>query len=591
MRTDIFGCVLAGFALLTGSAAATAAAPVADYERALAAGQPVDVIVEFQHAAADREALAARRRRGLVHDDRAILATRASRYAATKSAVERSATGPHARRSRDYSHLPMAAWHLTTPAALARLRAQPGVVAIYPNRTLYPVGTPSDLALIEQPAAAAAGATGAGTTVLVIDDGIDLTQPAFGTCPSAGAPGCRVGNYQYYYYATPPAASLTQHGTNVAGVAAEIATAANLAAIDVFNGASTTSVDVLNAINWGIANQAAYNIVAANMSLGDNGNYTSATCPIDMNAASAGAAAAGITLVAASGNNAYTGGISWPACTSGVVSAGAVYDTAIAGSLGWGITPAPCTDANPVADQIACFTNVGPNLTLLAPGVNVLAAGITDSGTSQASPHVAGSIAVLRARYPRESLGQTQLRLTASATLDARAPYSIPRIDLFKSVNLATALALSGSGPTSAQAGARSSYTLTVTNKGPLVATQVTVTDSLPSLAQFVSATSGCSASGATVTCQVAALAVNASASFTLTVQWTGSGPVYDTASVNADQIDATPTQATVAFGNPPAAPGAAEADVPLLPPWAMALLAGALLIGMRRRRTRGISR
>jgi uncharacterized repeat protein (TIGR01451 family) len=549
----------------------------AAYEVELRAGRPVDVIVEFDHAAADREAHAERVRRQLVHEDPLILNARTARYSTTKRSVEQAALGPDARRLRDFLHLPMSVWRLTSAGALSRVRAHPSVRAVYGIRTVAAVATSPDLALIEQPAAASAGGTGAGTTVVVIDTGIDLTNPAFGTCAGgAGSPGCRVVYYQIDYPNPPPS---TTHGTNVSGVVAEVAAAANLAMIEVFNGASASSADVLSAIDWAIGNQATYNIVSANMSLGDGGSYTAATCPTDFNTASSNAAAAGITLVAASGNNAFSGGISWPGCTPGFVSVGAVYDTAISGSVGWG-SPLLCTDTNPVVDQVACFTNVGSNLLLLAPGVNVTAAGITESGTSQATPHVTGSVAVLRAKYPRESLSQTQTRLTSTGTIDSASGLSIPRIDLLKALDLATGLALTGSGPTTAQAGASSSYTLTVTNNGPLVATEVTVTDTLPTLATFVSASPGCSASGATVTCQVASLAVNASVSFTITVRWTGSGPVYDTASVNADQINATPTQGSLALGTPPA--GVAQADVPLLPTWAAGLLVATLALILR---------
>jgi uncharacterized repeat protein (TIGR01451 family) len=374
-------------------------------------------------------------------------------------------------------------------------------------------------------------------------------------------------NYQIYY---PNAPQDTTHGTNISGVVAEVASAANLAMIDIFNGASATNADVVSAVDWAIGNQTAYNIVSANMSVSDGGNYTASTCPADLATPTSNAAAAGITLVAASGNNGFAGGISWPACTPGLLSVGAVYDTALSGSIGW----SGCTDTNPVVDQVACFTNVGSNLTMFAPGVNVTAAGITENGTSPASPHVAGSVAVLRAKYPRESLSQTQTRLTATGTSDSRSGFAAPRIDILKALDLATGLALTGTGPTTAQAGTNSSYTLTVKNNGPLVATQVAVTDTLPTLATFVSASAGCSASGSTVTCQVASLAVSASASFTITVQWTGSGPVYDSASVSADQINGSPSQGSVAFGTPPAV-----AEVPVLPAWAAALLAATLLM------------
>jgi subtilisin family serine protease len=49
------------------------------------------------------------------------------------------------------------------------------------------------LPLIHQPDAAAAGYTGAGTAVAVMDTGVDYTQPAFGSCTAPNTPaGCRV---------------------------------------------------------------------------------------------------------------------------------------------------------------------------------------------------------------------------------------------------------------------------------------------------------------------------------------------------------------------------------------------------------------
>lgn len=549
--------------------------------RSLAAGRAVDAIVEFDHAAADLAAQADRKRRGLAFEDKSIVALRAARYGATKRAVELAATSSDARKVRDFLHLPMAQWHLASAAALAHLRAQPSVRAIYPIRFVHTVAT-SDLMLIEQPAALAAGGAGAGTTTLVIDNGIDLTNSAFGTCPTPGASGCRVLVYQVDYPGTTPD---TSHGTNVSGVIAEIATAGMLAMIDVFDGSSASSADILSALDWGIANQSAYNIVAANMSLGDGGSYTASSCPTDLLTATQDAAAVGITTIVASGNDGYSGGISWPACTSGAISVGAVYDTAMSGTLTWG-SPTICTDTNPVVDQVTCFTNMSANLSLLAPGVNVLAAGVTDSGTSQATPHVAGSVAVLRARYPREALSQTLTRLSYTGTVDPRGGYSAPRIDEYKSLELGTALALTLAGPATAQAGATATYTLTVRNNGPLAATAISVADSLPALASDVSATSGCTVSVQTVTCEASSLAVNASIAFTINVRWTGSGAVFDTATLSADQIDSTPADESASLGSPPSTTGA-QADVPLLPPWAFAVLALSLSGGFRLHKTR----
>jgi len=429
----------------------------------------------------------------------------------------------------------------------------------------------------------AAGAIGTGTTVEVIDAGIDLTNPAFGNCPSAGAPGCRVVSDQIYYSGT---TTDVAHGTNVSGVVAEVAPGTSIAMQNIFNGSNASSSDLISAVDWGIANQATYNIVAMNMSLGDGGDYTSQCNSVGgggnpLTTPASVAAAAGIQTVAASGNNAYSNGINWPACTPGVTSVGAVYDSNV-GSMTYSISPAPCTDATTTADQVTCFSNVASFLTLFAPGVNVTAAGITMSGTSQATPHVSGAIATLRSRYPKEPLSQTLARLTFTGADDTRGSITIPRINMLAALDVGAQLMLSGSGPTNGTAGTTSTYTLTVKNAGPLIATEVTVSDVLPVSATFLpsSSSSACSASASNVTCQISSLAVNASTSFTIAVRWSSSGAVYDSASASSDQIDPSPSMANVAFGTPP--PDLAYDNSPL-PPWSIALMgAGVAMLLMR---------
>jgi uncharacterized repeat protein (TIGR01451 family) len=566
----------------TAAAIAISPAIAPGLEARLQAGTGLDLIVEFDAAPADAAAGALRRARGLDHDDAAVVAARAARYRATKAAAEQALRGSGAAPLRDYAHLPLALWHVGTPAALARLRAHPSFRAAYEDRPVAAVATPSDLALIQQPAAAAAGATGAGTTVVVIDAGINLANSAFGSCPTYGVAGCRI-LYNLDYY--PGSGTDVNHGTNVSGIVAETATATRIAMHNVFNGASAASSDILTAIDWAIANQAADTIVAINMSLGDGGNYTASCSTVGgggnpLQSAVATAAAAGIQTVAASGNNAYAGGINFPACTPGVVSVGAVYDSAIGGVSYPGV---PCTDTAPAADQVTCFTNMASFLTVLAPGAAVTAAGITESGTSQASPHVAGVLAGLRGLYPREPLSQAVTRLTLTGVGDARSGITIPRIDAYAAASAGAQLQLSGSGPATATAGSSASYVLTVKNLGPLIATGVAVTDTLPALAVFQSGP-GCTAAGLLVSCTVASLAVGASTSFTITVRWSASGPVYDSATASAQQIDPNPASATVAFGTAPA--GAASADVPL-PAWSLVLLGTALAaggLGLRRR-------
>ena len=88
------------------------------------------------------------------------------------------------------------------------------------------------------------------------------------------------------------------------------------------------------------------------------------------------------------------------------------------------------------------------------------------------------------------------------------------RLDLFAAVNPGTALGISGSGPQNAVAGTQSTYALKVTDGGPLAATNVTLVDTLPPGATFVSASAGCTYAEGTVTCVAASLGANASHAF-----------------------------------------------------------------------------
>lgn len=326
---------------------------------------------------------------------------------------------------REYRRLPLLALRVRSAAALERLAARPEVRAIHENRRYFPQLAQS-LPLVGQPGAQSAGLTGAGTTVAVIDSAVDYTDPAFG-CTAPGVPaGCKVAAAVEFTPDTPPADD-NSHGTNVAAIVAGVAPGARIAALDVFDDGSAFTIDIANAIDWSIANRATYNIVALNLSLGDNASYD-APCgaedplyePLQQ------ARAAGILPVAAAGNNGHLSGISSPACISGVISVGAVYDANV-GGLSWS---SGCTDSTTAADKVACFSNSGALLSMLAPGALIDAGGSQKGGTSQASPHVAGAAAVLRAAFPAESLDATADRLTSSgvAVTDPRNGLVRPRL-------------------------------------------------------------------------------------------------------------------------------------------------------------------
>ena len=585
---------LALLALTVLSLAATAPAvanPVSAATRTLLGhGQAVRVIVEFAHSAADQTAEAERERRGLRRDDAAILALRAQGYRDVKARVVAADARSDAAPVTDYSHFPLSVWRLSSLAALDRLSSDPLVTAVFEDTRLY-ASSVSDLPFIDQPQAAAEGATGAGTTIAVIDGGLGsyyLSYSDFGTCTAVDTPPntCRVV-YNQDFYSGSQASTETVHGTNVSAIALGVAPGANLAMFDVFEGSNASISDVMTAMNTAISDQATYNIVAINMSLGDLSSNASPCTDSPLASAVTSASNAGIVTVAASGNSGSKTGLQMPACTPGIVSVGAVYN----GSYGTGSWQAPadpgqeCTDTS-APDLVTCFSQSASYLTLLGPGSFVIAPGaqFDESGTSQATPHISGAVAVLRALYPAEPLTETVQRMTVSGVQDTDPGNGVTtsRLNLLAAVNQGIALAISGTGPQSAVAGTQSTYALKVTNSGLIAATNMTLTDTLPPGAELVSAPSGCSYANHTVTCVTTGLGPNTSQTFNIVVQWTTTGPVYNSASVSSVESNTSP-DSTVAFGTLPV-----DGDAPL-PAWAYALLGAGLfsLLAFRRKLAR----
>ena len=427
-------CLLLPACLLAFCNVVGAVSVPAEVSDRLANGEAVDVIVEYDASEIERDMEPRRAKLPGRIADAAWLATLRGRYRQLKDAADTTQAIPDADLVQEYSHLPMRTLHLRSPRALAALAAHPQVRGIYSNDVMQRVqaAVAPGLVQIDQPAVAAVGYTGSGTTVAVIDDGIDLSNAAFG-CTGVGTPaGCRVVASQTLV-STP--GSDFSHGTNVSAIVASVAPGANIAMLNVFTATGASNSTIIAAINWVIANRSTYNIAAINMSLGDSGHYTSA-CSTGNSYLTpvANARAAGISVVAAAGNSAYlsnvfTPGLPSPACTPGVISVGAVYNANV-GGLQWGTAPNQCIDYTSRTDQIVCFSQSASNLTLLAPGAIITAGGITMGGTSQASPHAAGTVAVLRSAFPSDSLATTLTRLTSSAVqiTDARNGVTTPRL-------------------------------------------------------------------------------------------------------------------------------------------------------------------
>jgi subtilisin family serine protease len=413
-----------------------------------------EFLVEFDISLLKEKNQGLRKARGLAFNDARIRSGTAKQLKDLKHTVMRVFPMADFAVAHQYEHLPLLHIKTKSAAFVRALARHPSIVAIHENIKLQ-LFVAQSAPLIQQDKVLTLGADGQGTSVAVLDTGVDYTRSAFGSCTAPEIPSnCRV---VYSADTAPDDGQLDDngHGTNVAGIAAAIAPASSIVSFDVFAGASASSSDINAAINDAIALKDTYNIVALNMSLGGNLYQDPCTGPPSwrnpFQASIDSARTNGILTVAASGNDAVSNAIGIPACTPGVVSVGAVYDTNV-GGRSWGLPAGgTCTDSSTFADKITCFSNSAYFLTMLAPGALSTAAGITYGGTSQATPHVSGAIAVLRATFPTDTLDQTVARLTSTGVpiTDNRNTVTVPRLDLLAAAgtindNLADALSLSG---------------------------------------------------------------------------------------------------------------------------------------------------
>jgi subtilisin family serine protease len=258
--------------------------------------------------------------------------------------------------------------------------------------------------------------------VYVIDTGVDATHPDINLVNHVS------------FVANEPSDDCNGHGTAVAGIIA--ARDNDMFTVGVAPGAPVTGVKVVSCagvafpsviiqgIDWVTAH--AVRPAVANMSLG------SLIPLIAVNSAVKNSAASGIFYALAAGNgNPFDNNSPLNACQTSPASTGFSLNGAN------GIVTAGATDEN---DRAASFSNDGPCVDVHAPGVNVTApwlmsegGTITGSGTSFASPYVAGAAALLLSRIPTAPPWYIEflIKLTAVSTGTTAADGSpIRRLDV-----------------------------------------------------------------------------------------------------------------------------------------------------------------
>lgn len=323
--------------------------------------------------------------------------------------------------------VPFAVPAVRAAAFMATLRALPGVESVALDRIAHAdsakIRTPRDPLLRSQWALARIHATQAWAvetghsnvvTVAVLDTGVDGTHPDL-----AG----RVGSGYDFYDGGSDTSDLGYHGTAVASViAADTDNKVGIAGMSW--GAQIMPVRVLGPDGTGTECTIAAGIVSAasqssveNLSLGAVG-----PCSVAMQRAVDFAVDdSNVALIAAAGNNATKNNPPMePADCAGAIGVGA-------------------TDQR---DRVASFSEHGPQVTLSAPGVHVLAAYRTKQGghtyayfdgTSLAAPMVSGVAALVFAKYPTWSAAQVVNRIKATAidlgTKGRDDYYGVGRID------------------------------------------------------------------------------------------------------------------------------------------------------------------
>ncbi|MEV5960771.1 S8 family serine peptidase [Kribbella sp. NPDC051952] len=343
-------------------------------------------------------------------------------------------------------------WKSLKPASGQR-SLNSGVTKIWLDGKVHPVLDKS-VPQIGAPDAWKAGYEGSGVEVAVLDTGVDQTHPdlAGKVKEAQDFSGSPTGPEDHFGHGTHVAATIAGTGAGANGTRKGVAPKADLLVGKVL-GDDGYGYDswIIAGMEWAAAEGAK----VVNMSLG--GEATDGTDPLSQ-AVNDITARTGTLFVVAAGNEGQDETVGTPGAAASALTVGAVDRT----------------------DQLADFSSRGPRLgdaglkpEITAPGVDIIAARAAGtimgqpvdelytaaSGTSMATPHVAGAAALLAQQHPDWKADQLKNALVSTAkTQPNQTVYQqgAGRVDLTRAVaQQVTATGVADFGLQTGEAGTR----------------------------------------------------------------------------------------------------------------------------------------
>ncbi len=332
----------------------------------------------------------------------------------------------------------------TDAAGLQSLLADSRVATVQED-VAVPLALTQSVPLIRADQTAARGFSGKGQVVAILDTGVAKKHPMLQgkvvseacystTNKSEGAKSLCPGGIRSST-AAGSGKSCTifdcEHGTHVASIAAGnssslkgVARDTKIISIQIYSniGGSPGAYysDIISGLERVYQLRKKYKIASANLSLGTSNLYSS-PCDGQLPAVKAiidNLRSARIATVIASGNDYADGAISAPACISTAVAVGSTTKK----------------------DKVSDFSNHSKLVDLMAPGSDIYAAvpgGYQRmSGTSMATPHVAGAWAILKQAKPNASVDEIQAALECTGVKVSRGGVTKRRINVLAALNV-----------------------------------------------------------------------------------------------------------------------------------------------------------